>query len=176
LRGGLTTATDLAFNAQTQRYVMTWFELSSGSFAKIAEFDADGNLIAQGIASATLGSYDALALAYNRSSGTLLLTGLDRASDQLLVAELNAHGVRFGPEQMIQTGLRPVRYPRASGHTQASRWFVPFAKGNGLAGQFQGTAVTVLQTGTTNGGPPGDYTGGPPPPAPGGLRIIGGGN
>ena len=38
--GGMNTITDVDFVEATGRYVMSWFELSSGLYAKIAEFDA----------------------------------------------------------------------------------------------------------------------------------------
>ena len=75
--GGLVTITDVDFNPYTGRYVMTWFELSSGLYARIAEFDGAGNLVTSGIASGILGSYDALSLAFNPVSGTFGLVGLD---------------------------------------------------------------------------------------------------
>ena len=174
--GGLTTITDLAFNPQTQHYMMTWFELSSGSYARVAEIDAAGNMIGQGIASTTLGSYDSLSIAYNQSSGTFALVGVDRpmgsvATDQLLVTELNSRGVRFSAEQAINTGLTPVSYPRVAQNPLAPRWQTVFSKGNNKGGRYQGTADVVLITGTTNGGPPGEYPSGKPP-APGNFRIV----
>jgi hypothetical protein len=174
--GGLTTITDLAFNPETQHYMMTWFELSSGSYARVAEIDAAGGVIAQGIASTTLGSYDSLSIGYNQSSRTFALVGVDRptgsvATDQLLVTELNSHGVRFSAEQTINTGLTPVTYPRVAPNPLAPRWQTVFSKGNNQGARYQGTADVVLITGTTNGGPPGEYPSGKPP-APGNFRIV----
>ena len=63
--GGLTTISDVDFNPASGRFVMTWFELSSGLFARVAEFDGAGNLLTHGIASSLLGSYDALSIAFN---------------------------------------------------------------------------------------------------------------
>jgi hypothetical protein len=174
--GGLTTITDLAFNPQTKHYMMTWFELSSGSYARMAEMDTDGGVIGQGIASATLGSYDSLSIAYNQTSGTFALVGVDRpttSTDQLLVAELNSRGVRFGAEQTIPTGMTPLSYPRVAANPQASRWYTAFSKGNNNGGRYQGTADVILGTASVNGGPAGEY----PvyrPPAPGGFRILSG--
>ncbi len=174
--GGLTTITDLAFNPETQHYMMTWFELSSGSYARVAEIDAAGGVIGQGIASTALGSYDSLSIAYNQSSRTFALVGVDRptgsvATDQLLVTELNSHGVRFSAEQAINTGLTPVSYPRVAPNPLAPRWQTVFSKGNNQGARYQGTADVVLITGTTNGGPPGEYPSGKPP-APGNFRIV----
>lgn len=174
LQGALTTITDLAFNPQTQHYMMTWFELSSGSYARVAELDANGGVIGQGIASATLGSYDSLSIAYNPTSGTFALAGVDRpttSTDQLLVAELNSRGVRFGAEQTIPTGMTPLSYPRVAASPQTSRWYTAFSKGNNNGGRYQGTADVILGTASVTGGPPGEYPSNKPP-APAGFRII----
>ena len=166
--GGLTTITDLQFNPQTQHFVMTWFELTSGYFARIAEFDPTGSLLTQGIVSSTLGSYDSLGLSYNSLSGTFALVGVDRPSgstDQLLAVELNSRGYRFANEQVIGTGLTPVTYPRVAASQQSSRWFTAFSKGNGQGARYQGTAEVIFNTATASGGPPGEYPG-----VPGHLR------
>jgi len=176
LPGGMTTITDLAFNPQTQHYMMTWFELSAGSYARVAELDANGGVIGQGVASATLGSYDSLSIAYNQTSGTFALVGVDRpttSTDQLLVDELNSRGVRFGAEQTIPTGMAPLSYPRVATNPQTSRWYTVFSKGNNNGGRYQGTADVILGTASVNGGPPGEYPSNRPP-APGGFRILSG--
>ena len=43
--GKLTAMTDIAYNPASGRYVMAWYEISSGNFAKVAEFDASGALM-----------------------------------------------------------------------------------------------------------------------------------
>jgi hypothetical protein len=111
-----------------------------------------------------------------QSSRTFALVGVDRptgsvATDQLLVMELNSHGVRFSAEQAISTGLTPVTYPRVAPNPLAPRWQTVFSKGNNQGARYQGTADVVLITGTTNGGPPGEYPSGKPP-APGNFRIV----
>jgi hypothetical protein len=153
--GSKTYLTDLAYNTSTQRWIMSWFQLSGGSFAKIAEFDNSGNLVAMGTASTSIGSYDALSVAFNRNSGTFLLAGID-GGDQLRVAELNARGVRFASEQTFATGFNPIRYPRVSGSSSASSWFTAMSRGSS-AGAFQGIGGVVFQTGTSGGGPAGGY-------------------
>ena len=80
--GKLTAMTDIAYNPASGRYVMAWYEISSGNFAKVAEFDASGALMTTGIASARLGSYDAFSMALNQVSFTFLMVGLDRVSDR----------------------------------------------------------------------------------------------
>ena len=66
--GKLTAMTDIVYNPASGRYVMAWYEISSGNFAKVAEFDASGALRTTGIASARLGSYDAFSMALNQVS------------------------------------------------------------------------------------------------------------
>jgi hypothetical protein len=155
ISGGRTYLTDMAFNTQTQHYLMSWFQLAPGATAKVAEFDSVGTLLNMGVASTTLGSYDALSMAFNPASGTSLIAGIDGA-DQLRVAELNAHGVRFAAEQTVATGFNPIRYPRVDGSGAGPRWFTALSRGNGKAA-FQGTGEVVFQTGTRNGGPAGSY-------------------
>ena len=70
--GGLFTITDVDFVAATGRYLMTWFELDTGAYAKTATFDAAGNLLSHDVVSSRLGSYDAIALASNPATGTSL--------------------------------------------------------------------------------------------------------
>ena len=158
ISGGKTYLTDLAYNQTTQHYVMSWFQLGGGAFANIAEFDNSGALLAQGIASTSMGSYDALALAYNRNSLTFLLVGIDSA-DQLRVAELNSRGVRFAAEQTVPTGFAPIRYPRVDASATLPRWWAAVSKGNGTSA-FQGTGNVVFATATTGGGPAGSYDAG----------------
>ena len=75
--GCLTTTTDLVFNPDTQRYVMTWWQ-GCGTATKVAEFDGAGTLQTIGLVSSTLGSYDALSLAYNPVSMTFALSASTR--------------------------------------------------------------------------------------------------
>ncbi|HTI36095.1 MAG TPA: hypothetical protein VL484_00940 [Vicinamibacterales bacterium] len=161
LSGAKAFMTDVAYNTATQHYLMGWYQDVAGTrYAKVAEFDGTGALIGFGTA-ANFGSYDALALAYNRNSGTTAIVGID-GSDELRVAELNAHGVRFASDQMLSTGFNPVRYPRVDASASASHWFVVLSRGSGSPNfsQFQGTGEVLLQTGTGGGGPAGSYTGG----------------
>jgi len=161
LSGAKAFMTDVAFNSSTQHYLMAWYQDVAGTRnAKVAEFDNSGGLIGFGTA-ANFGSYDALAIAYNRNSGTSAIVGID-GSDELHVAELNASGVRFGSDQTLSTGFNPVRYPRVAASATMSRFFTVVSRGSGSPNfsQFQGIGEVVLQTGTTGGGPGGSYTGG----------------
>jgi hypothetical protein len=170
LSGAKAFMTDIAFNTSTQHYLMAWYQDVAGvRNAKVAEFDSSGVLLGFGTA-ANFGSYDALAIAYNRNSGTAAIVGID-GSDELRVAEVNAHGVRFAPDQTLSTGFNPVRYPRVDASATASRWFTVVSRGSGSPNfaQFQGTGEVLLQTGTTGGGPAGTYSGG------GGTTTGGGG-
>jgi hypothetical protein len=169
--GGKSFMTDIAFNTSTQRYLMAWYQDIAGvRYAKVAELDSTGALLGFGTA-ANFGSYDALGIAYNRNSGTAAIVGIDGA-DELRVAEVNAHGVRFASDQMLSTGFNPVRYPRVDASASASNWFVTMSRGSGSPNfsQFQGTGEVLLRTGTTGGGPGGTYTSG------GGGTTTGGGS
>ncbi len=74
---GFTYITELDFNPDTGRYVMTWHEKPSGvSTVKSAELDSAGNLVSSGLVSNDLPGYDALGLAFNPVSRTFLLTSI----------------------------------------------------------------------------------------------------
>ncbi len=117
--GGLITITDVDFNRYSGRYVMTWNENTGAIYARIAEIDGAGNVVASGIASGILGSYDALSIAFNPVTGTFALVGLDRRNDNVLGLELNAHGYPFNGENTLSAvprvpQFRPARYTRVT--------------------------------------------------------------
>lgn len=156
-----TTITDLAFNRDTNRYLMSWFEISTGSYAKVAEFDANGTLVSQNIASVRMGSYDALSLAFNPVSHTSLLVGVDRATDHVLAAELNANGVRITPtEPRINTSPAPARYTRVATNMATATWNANWSIG------FRAIASQIISTGGAGGGPTPTPGPGPQPPSP----------
>jgi hypothetical protein len=168
--GILTTMTDVAYNPATGRYVMSWFELSSGNFAKVAEFDAAGTLLTLGIASSRLGSYDAFSLALNHVSYTFLMVGVDRVSDTVLGLELTVRGYPFNGENTL-SGVRAARYPRVSASPVARSWNVAFSGPNFSA--LSNLAVTGF---ASNGGPalafPPAGTPAAPPPTGGGTATC----
>jgi hypothetical protein len=153
-KAGITTITDVDYNPNTGRYVMAWFEFP-GPVARTAEFDAAGNLLTQRIASSVIGSYDALSAAFNPTSKTMLLAGVDRVNDDVYVAELDGNGVRIGAETKVSTSTRPARYTRVAAHGAHGSWNTAFNTGN-----FRALSNQVVQTGTQGGG------GNPPPPPP----------
>jgi hypothetical protein len=162
-KSGITTITDVDYNPNTNRYVMAWFEFP-GPVARTAEFDSAGNLVTQRVASALIGSYDALSTAFNNSSKTMLLTGVDRVNDDVYSAELDGNGVRIGPESRISTSVRPARYPRVAANLSNASWNNAFNTGN-----FRAMANQVVQTATAGnpGSPsPGPGPTSPPPPPP----------
>lgn len=165
IAGGMTTISDLAFNTATKRYVMTWFEFSSGALARIAEFGAAGNLLAMGTASGRLGSYDALSIAYNPVSGTFLLGGVDRTNDAMLGLELNSRGFPFNGENTVSSSHRPSYYTRVSSSTHSKSWNGTFAARN-----FNGMGSVMVTGFASGGGPAGAFgsSGGatPPPSSP----------
>jgi hypothetical protein len=142
--GMLTTMTDVAYNPATGRYVMAWYELSSGNFAKVAEFDAAGTLQTLGIASSRLGSYDAFSMAFNPVSYTFLMVGVDRVADTVLGLELTNRGYPFNGENTL-SGVRPSRYPRVSASHVARSWNVAFSGPNfGALSNLTATGFAVL--------------------------------
>jgi hypothetical protein len=157
--GILTTMTDVAFHPGTGRFVMTWYEISSGAFVKIAEFDRAGNLLASGVASTRLGSYDALSMSLNYVTGTLLVTGVDRAIDTTLGLELNARGFPFNGENTL-SGTRPIRYPRVSANRRNGTWNVV------VSGPNFGAVSSMIATSYAGGGGPGGSFDAPPAPGP----------
>lgn len=168
---GLTTITDVAYNPTTRNYVMTWFEYP-GPYTRVAEFDAaTGALVTTGIASSTLGSYDALGLDYNPASGTFLLVGVERANDDVVAAELNYRGYRSAAENTISSSTRPARYPRVASSTLQARWNATFNVRNFLAVANQvvesssrgGGAVGVYGAGSSSGSGSGGSTPAPTP-------------
>jgi hypothetical protein len=161
----MTAATDIAFNPQTGRFVMAWYQIDGGGLkAQIAEFNASASLVTTGTASFQIGSYDALSMAYNGTSGTHLLVGLNRVNDTLLGAELNGNGYRFAAEVSLSQTHAPARYTRVTSRTGAAQWLSTFA-GN----SFVTIAAQAVATGATNGGPAGSY-------ASGGGGSTGGGS
>jgi hypothetical protein len=162
--GGLFTITDLDYVEATGRYLMTWFELSTGAYAKVAQFDAGGNLVSHNVVSSRLGSYDAIAVAYNPVSGSSLLTGLDRSNDAVLGIELNTNGDP-GAVNTIDATFLPARYPRTAASRIGPTWMNTYS--GGPAGQFGG--ITNFRASGSGGGapapaPPPPTT--PPPPPP----------
>lgn len=125
---GLTYVTDAAYNSNTGRYLMTWFQISNqGALAMGQEFDAQGGRLGEvQLLSSTLGSYDALSMVFNPISGTFALVGLDRGNDDLLGAELDASGVRQQAEVTLGPGAL-VRYPRVGANTEAAEWNASFS-------------------------------------------------
>ncbi len=173
LSGGQNTITDVTYNAGTNRFLMTWFEFSSGVYAKVAEFDAAGTLLTEGIASARVGSYDALSIAYNPVSRTSLLAGVDRANDAMIGIELNSRGFPFNGENTLSATHRPSFYERVSSSTHSRSWLGTFS-----ARRFNGIGSTIVTGFASGGGPAGAYgsPGAPPPSSPpppsGGCTTI----
>lgn len=161
ISGGMTTITDVDFNPNTNGFVMTWFEFP-GPHTRIAEFDSAGNVIAQRLGSSSIGSYDALGLAFNRVSKTFLVAGVDRVNDDVYAFELNQNGVPLGAPQKVSTSARPARYTRVASSANHNSWNIAFNVRN-----FSAMANQVVQTGTVGGpGDPGPGPGPVPPPPP----------
>jgi hypothetical protein len=155
--GGMTTITDVDFNPNTNGFVMTWFEFP-GPHTRIAEFDSAGNLIAQRVGSSSIGSYDALGLAFNNMSKTFLVGGVDRVNDDVFTFELDGRGNPLAAPVKVSTSARPARYTRVASSANHNSWNLAFNVRN-----FSAMANQVVQTGTVG---PGDGPITPPPPPP----------
>ena len=160
--GGMTTITDVDFNPNTGGFVMTWFEFP-GPYTRIAEFDSAGNLVAQRLGSSSIGSYDALGLAFNNLSKTFLVTGVDRVNDDVWAFELNPNGVPLGSPGKFSTSARPARYTRVASSANHNSWNLAFNVRN-----FSAMANQVVQTSTVGGpvDPNPQQPQQPPPPPP----------
>jgi hypothetical protein len=166
----MTTATDIAFNPNTGRYIMGWFQLGGegGVSSRIAEIAADGTVVSSGIASYRIGTVDGFSLAFSPVSQTALVAGVEIATDTVLGAELNGNGYRFGPEQTLNGANWPANATRVAESTSSARWLVTFSGGTPPNRRFQFFATQAVTTGTTNGGPAGSYSGGGGSPGGGG--------
>ena len=143
--GGMTTITDIDFNPNTNGFVMTWFEFP-GPYTRIAEFDSAGNLLAQRLGSSSIGSYDALGLAFNNMSKTFLVTGVDRVNDDVYAFELNPNGVPLATPGRVSTSAPPARYTRVASSVNHNSWNLAFNVRN-----FSAMANQVVQTATVGG-------------------------
>ena len=168
LSGGLLTyITDLDYNTDTRRYLMSWFEFGGGGIpeARVAEFDEDANQFWNGIASTQVGSYDSLSVAFSPLSKTFLLAGTNGISDLMLGAELNMHGVRLAGESTLSS--ERAWYVRVAPSQEAPRWLTVFSRQSGfiLATRLIGTSS--VNGGSTTGGSGGaSSSGGCPGTAP----------
>ncbi len=169
--GILTTMTDVAYNPVTNRYVMGWFELSSGALARVAEFDSNANLITQGVGSTKLGSYDAFSLSYNGASGTFLMIGVSRDIDTVMGIELNSRGFPFNGENTLSAS-RPSRHPRVAASKTGKTFNVTFSGAN-----FASLDSLIATAYAASGGPSGSFASPPPssPSAPSSPSVVPGG-
>ena len=148
--GGQTAMSNVEFNPQTNRYVMSWYQ-SVG--ARTAEFNESGEMMSARLASGSIGTYDGLSMAYNPISKTFLLVGTNPYTDELAGAELNSAGERIGADAVL--GTAKALYPRVGASQKAAQWMTISSKR--LIGILQG-----VQTGTS-GSPSPSPPPGPPP-------------
>jgi hypothetical protein len=146
--GCMTTVTDLDYNRDIRRYVMTWYE-TCGTAVRVAEFDEAGTLAATSLVSSTYGSYDALSLAYNPISKTFALATIYREGDFLMAAELDSRGARIGEFFRVEPAVpyAMTGHQRIASNTNEKTWLTTF-RANG----FTNTAAQVLVTATSGGG------------------------
>jgi hypothetical protein len=135
--------TDIDYNAATNTYAMAFWDLG---ITRVAEIDANGNLIALRIGSGQFQAYDALSIAANPLSGTYLLTGVrdidNKNIDFALATELDGHGTTKQAEMQVSNGTPPARYARAVSSTTSKTWNVSWSGRN-----FAALANQIVATG-----------------------------
>jgi hypothetical protein len=170
-QGGMNSITDVDFNPVTGRYIMTWFELSSGLYARVAEFDAGANIVSSGVASTRVGSYDALSVAYNRVSGTFLLAGVDRTNDATVGVELNYRGFPFNGENTLSASHRESWYTRVTSRAVSKTWNAVFT-----VRKFAGIGSVIATSFASGGGSSGSFDApAPSPSTPTSPTVVNGG-
>ncbi len=174
--GILTTMTDVAYNPGTGRYIMSWFELSSGALARVAEFDANANLISQGTASTRLGSYDAFSMAFNPVSGTFVMVGANRDNDTVLGLELNTRGFPFNGENTLSAASKS-HYSRIASKRTGKSFNVVFSGPGGGLPEFASLSSAIATSHASGGGPSGSFDAPPPSPpsSPTSPTVVSGG-
>jgi hypothetical protein len=152
-----TTMTDVAFSPLTHQYVMTWWE--NGPYRiRQATFNEDGVLQQMGDVSYTMGSYDSLAMAYNPQSQTIIVTGLNKANDNITAVELNGYGGKISAE-VSSSGERGW-LTRVSSSQTAKEWLPTYQDIN-PNNSSDPSMVPVFTTSSGGGGgtPPTDSDG-----------------
>jgi hypothetical protein len=156
---GLSSITDISYNPNTNRFVLAWEQDLAGSppqEARLAEIEANGTVLGSGLASTRLGSYDALAVAFNPISGTFGLVGVDNVNDNVLAMELNSRGFPTSALTLIANGAG-AHYPRVAANTAAPEWNSAFSSGGST---YPNLGAAAFVTTSTNGGPAGSFSGG----------------
>ena len=166
---GLVFITDLEFNPDTQRFVMTWHQKPVGTQeVRVAEVSATASLVTivtEGLITRLWPAYDALSLARNPASRTFTMISLASTpvanDDDISGVELNERGSRTGDLTVLAPDVTG-RYPRITASSSAPLWSVSFSDG------YQTLKTFVATTSSTNGGPSGSYPspGTAPTPAP----------
>jgi hypothetical protein len=157
---GYAYITDIDYNPDTQRFVMTWHQQPGGSpEVRVAEMATDLSTVTSGLISRLLPGYDALSIARNPVSRTFSLASIN-FNDEIVAIELNQRGFRTSPLTVMAPAV-VGRYPRISAGTGAPRWSITFSDG------FRALKTVTVQTSSTNGGDPGSYeAGSAPAPSP----------
>jgi hypothetical protein len=179
-----TFITDVAYNPVTSNYVMVFSSPWAGG-TRGAEINANGDPIAEGVLSTTVGATDGLAVAYNPVSGTFLMTGHHASSLNAGGLELNKRGGPSGADRVVSsTNPGPSVgsfYPRPGSSTAAARWLVTYSR-DYVAAYVQGVETTSTGGGadvpmgpTVTPGPtpsPGPSPTPTPTPPPGGWQGV----
>ena len=126
---GFTYVTDLAFNPNTGRYVMTWHQQPGGvPEVWTAQMAADGSVVSQVLITRSWRAYDALSVSYNPVSGSFLLVSLGDPADNIDGTELNNLGVREVAIVNLGPGVSG-KYVRAASASDEAGWALSFSDG-----------------------------------------------
>ena len=109
---GYAYITDIDYNPDTQRFVMTWHQQPGGSpEVRVAEMATDLSTVTSGLISRLLPGYDALSIARNPVSRTFSLASIN-FNDEIVAIELNQRGFRTSPLTVMAPaeilGYRPT--------------------------------------------------------------------
>jgi FG-GAP-like repeat len=166
-RSAGTFMTDVDLNPTTGHYVMVWVTTNGSGGTMEAEFDENGNLLGQGLASARFGSDDNATLRFNNNSGTFLTIGSDTYSVEVVGVELNGQGApTTGTIPLTSGATTGSFYPRLTARTDAKEWGLSYARNL--------TTITTQIIGTsTVSAPPPPCTGcGVPPPVHPDITVF----
>ena len=143
---GFTYISDVDFNPDSGNFVMIWHQYTPGVPFEVraAELNTGAQVVSEGMVSRELPGYDAHSIAFNPISRTFVVASID-AADDIVVAELNARGVRTSPVTLVGPGVTG-RYPRIATSTELAQFNITLSNG------FLGLNNLLVRTTSTNGG------------------------
>ncbi len=144
----VTFATGIDVNSANQ-YVMTW-ALGPGTMSTV--FDSAGTqLTSPTLVSSRIGFDQALGLAYNATTGTLLAVSHDLLSEEAAAVEINADGQPRTSAMVATNGATPKKggsyYPRTTSRAGTNEWGVVYSR------DFHGATHQLVASSATGSSP-----------------------